>query len=780
VVATYQNPNRELTDRVDDLLSRMSLEEKVCQLGGVWSTSLHEDGVFSREHAADKLANGIGQVARMGAASTLDPAAYAELANQIQQFLLEETRLGIPAILHEEAIAGLCSRGATQFPQAIGLAATFNPDLVFEMAQAVRREMLALGARQALGPVLDIARDPRWGRLEETYGEDPYLAGRMGVAYVRGLQAESLAAGVLATGKHFLGYGAAEGGRNQGPAQIGPRELREVYAEPFAAAIREAGLESVMNSYGSVDGLACAGSTEILDGLLRGELGFRGTVVADYFSIDLLVRHHRVAADKANAAALALGAGLDVELPERDCFGEPLSEQLESGAVDEALVDRAVRRVLRQKFELGLFEAPYVDPDLAREACDAPAHRALAARLAEQSVVLLKNDGVLPLSKGCTVALLGPTADEPRLLQGDYSYPAHAEMAFRHEAHPGGRAPVAGTRSESHDTLPCVRMVTPREALSESVAVRYARGCTEAPDAELDLGAIDDALAGADVAVICVGGRSGLTADCASGEFRDASSLSLPAPQRALIDRVADRGLPVVVVVIGGRAYSLEAEAARAGALMMAWLPGEEAGAALADLLIGRANPSGRLPVSLAANAGQLPVHYGHRSGGGASAIYGDYTDASSRALFCFGHGLSYSSFEYGELECPDTVDTHSAADVKLVVSNSSDLDGEEVVQLYVRDTVADVARPVRQLVGFQRIALAAGERKRITFRFDVTQLAYFNGQLEYVVDPGQVELMAGASSADIRSRRTLMVSGEKRVLKQQQRLATQAQVSEV
>jgi len=310
--------------------------------------------------------------------------------------------------------------------------------------------------------------------------------------------------------------------------------------------------------------------------------------------------------------------------------------------------------------------------------------------------------------------------------------------------------------------------------------VRHAAGCGVDADAELDEEGVRSALDGADVAVVCVGGRSGLTRDCTNGEFRDASSLSLPAAQRLLVVRAREREIPVVVIVIGGRAYALEDVTTSADALLMAWLPGEEGGSALADLLTGAVNPSGRLPVSLARSAGQLPVHYGHRTGGGASAIYGDYVDGSSRELFPFGHGLSYSAFEYGDLDCPDTVDSHAAADVKLTVRNVSKVDGEEVVQLYVRDKVADVARPVMQLAGFQRVRLAAGEQKLVAFRFDVSQLAYYNRRLDYVVDPGQVELLAGASSGDIRCRRDLMVSGERRMLKQQQRVATQSQVSDV
>ena len=374
----YLDAHLDLETRVKDLLGRMTLREKLRQLGCVWSTDLASDGAFDIETAAEHLSDGIGQITRIGANTGLKPAENAAFANAIQRFLVEETRLGIPAIIHEEALAGFCARGATQYPQAIGLAATFQPELVRQMADATRQEMLAVGARQALAPVLDVARDPRWGRLEETFGEDPYLAARMGVAYVRGLQRGEPGQGVMATAKHFLGYGLPEGGMNHAPVHLGPRQLREVYAEPFAAVIREADLQGIMNSYSSVDGVPCAGAEEILDELLREDLGFQGLVVADYFSIDLLVSHHHVAADKGAAAAMALAAGLDVELPALDCYGEPLELLVEKGTVDEKLVDRALTRVLKAKYQLGLFEAPYVDAAAADARFDTADNRLLA------------------------------------------------------------------------------------------------------------------------------------------------------------------------------------------------------------------------------------------------------------------------------------------------------------------------------------------------------------------------------------------------------------------
>lgn len=784
----YRDPERDVEARLKDLLARMTLEEKLAQLGGVWSSDLTgpegdvEAGGFDPARAEERLANGAGQITRIGANSGLTPTVSARFANAVQRTLLESTRLGIPAIIHEEALAGYCARGATQYPQAIGLAATWAPEGVRAMAEAIRRELRAVGARQALAPVLDIARDPRWGRLEETYGEDPYLAGRLAVAYVRGLQGSDPAEGVMATGKHFLGYGLPEGGMNHAPVQLGPRELREVFAEPFAAAVREAGLRSVMSSYSSVDGVAPAGAPEILDDLLRGELGFDGLVVADYFAVDLLVRHHRVARDKGAAAVAALTAGLDVELPELDCFGEPLQTLVEGGKADVALVDRAVRRVLRAKLELGLFESPYVDESAAEAAFDTADARSLAGSLAEQSMVLLRNDGVLPLAPGCRVALIGPAADDGRLLLGDYHYPVHAEVVYGHgEGSEVALEPGKSAAAEAFRPGPFyVDVVTPRRGLDERCRVTYRQGCGITGD---DASGMTDAVAAAqqaDVAVVCVGGRSGLLPDCTSGEFRDASDLRLTGLQRRLVAEVAATGTPVVLVVIGGRAFALESEVTACNAALMAWLPGEEGGSALARVLLGEVSPAGRLPVSLPRSAGQVPVYYNHRAGGGRSMVLGDYTDLSSRPLFPFGHGLSYAAFDYEELSCPDTVDVHATINLWVTVRNTGERDGNEVVQVYVQDKVADVARPVRQLVGFKRLTIPAGDRRRLKFLLDSSQFAYYDRQMRLVVDPGEVEVMVGSSSREIHLRRTVVLQGERRPLQQQQVVATQVEVVDV
>ena len=716
----------------DALLARMNLDEKLAQLGCVWCTSLLADDAFSDANAARRLHHGIGEITRIGATTTLAPRARAELANAIQRYLVDETRLGIPAIIHEESTAGLCARDATQFPQAIGLASAWDPDLMERIGDVIREQMVATGARHTLAPVLDVARDPRWGRVEETYGESPYLTARLGVAYVRGVQGD-LAQGVAATGKHFLGYAMSEGGLNHAPVHLGARELREVYAEPFRAAIAEAGLATVMNSYASVDGLACGGSKRILDDLLRGELGFDGAVVADYSTTELLMSHHRISATKGAAAKRALEAGLDMELPQLDCYGEPLRALIEAGEVDEALVDRSVRRVLALKAALGLFENPLVDEDAVDDAYSRPAARALAREAAAKSIVLLRNDSVLPIARDARVAVVGPTADDVRLLQGDYSYPAHTEIV-RPPGAPGPFYP---------DTI------TPLAGIRALAAggVAHAKGCgirSERPDGIAEAVAVARA---ADVVICCVGGRSGLTPDCTSGEFRDVTSLDLPGAQHALVEAVVATGTPTVVVVISGRVHALPWIAEHAAALVYAWLPGELGGAALADVLYGVEVPTGRLPIAIPRSAGHIPVHHDTRAGGGRSFIYGDYVDAPASPLFPFGFGLSYTTFEYRSLRVDEPARTDAPFAVQVDVENTGAIAADEIVQLFLRDDVARVARPDRELAGFVRVPLAPGAPKTVTFDVDPTVLAYYDEQMQLVVEPGTISVFVGDQS---------------------------------
>jgi beta-glucosidase len=735
---------------IEDLIARMTIDEKLAQLGCVWSTQLVEHEAFSPTAAAQLLGHGIGEITRIGASTGLRPRERAEFANAIQRHLVEHTRLGIPAIVHEESTAGLCARDATQFPQAIGLASTWDPDLVERIAAVIREQMVATGARHTLAPVLDIARDPRWGRTEETYGESPYLAARLGVAYVRGVQG-ALSDGVAATGKHFLAYGLSEGGMNHAPVQLGPRELREVYAEPFRAAIAEAGLATVMNSYASVDGVACGGSKLILDDLLRGELGFAGTVVADYFTTQLLIAHHNVAATPAEAGRRALEAGLDMELPAIECYGAPLKALVDAGEVDVALVDRSVRRVLELKRSLGLFDDPYVDVERAAAAYGQPAQIDLAREAAQKSIVMLECNSALPLAPDARIAVVGPASDDVRLLQGDYSYPAHTEIVYASSGEPG-ILPHSGGAFSPGPYFP--DSVTPLAALRARFSdVACAEGCTLTGGDAPDLAALERIVHAADVVICCVGGTSGLLARDTSGEFRDATDLGLPGRQRELVEAVVRLAAakPVVVVVLSGRVHALPWLADHPEvALVYAWCPGEQGGAGLVDVLCGDVDATGRLPVTIPRNAGQIPIHHDHRAGGGRSQMLGDYVDAPSSPLYPFGHGRSFSTFEYADLEVGDASTTEPFT-VALRVLNTGHRIGTEVVQCYLRDEVARVARPRRQLAGFARVELRPGASATVGFEIDPTQLAYYDEDMRLVVEPGDVRVMIGALETVVR-----------------------------
>ncbi|HEY8284034.1 MAG TPA: glycoside hydrolase family 3 N-terminal domain-containing protein [Chloroflexota bacterium] len=780
-VSRYRDSGAALDERVDDLLARMTLDEKIAQLACRWSPAFVRDGAFDPDYAASQMPHGIGQVTRIGASTGLLPRESAAFMNALQRVALEHTRLGIPIFVHEESTGGFCHRGATVFPQGLGLAATWDTELVGAVAGVIRVQMRAVGARLALAPVVDVARDPRWGRVEETYGEDPVLAGALGVAYVRGLQTDDLRDGVAATAKHFLGYALSEGGRNWGPVQIGPRELREVYAEPFAALIRDAGVAAVMNSYTSLDGVACCGSRAIFTDLLRDELGFDGAVVSDYVAIPALRSYHRVAATLGEAARLALTAGVDMELPTQECYGAPLKDEVDAGRLPMAIVDEAVRRVLRLKFRLGLFEEPYVDADAAPAAFETRAQRALAREAVAESVVLLSNDGVLPLAPTLRrLAVIGPGADDPRLLQGDYHYPAHLELIYNASTNPLSSSLVPNATGKYAPGPFYTTHVTPlaglRAALGRAVTITHARGCEVLGE---DRSGFDEAVQAAreaELTVVVVAGKSGLMRPATVGEFNDAVDLDLTGVQQPLVDAIAATGTPLVVVVLSGRVHTLARVAARANALLYLFPPGEEGGNGLADVLTGATAPSGRLPVSLPRSVGQIPVHAGHRAGGDQVMMLGDYVDSPTSPLFPFGHGLTYTTFAYGDFSVR-AGSTTAPIEVVVSVRNAGSRCAAEVVQLYGRDEVASVARPDRALLGFTRVRLEPGQTARLTFTVHPSRLAFFDPEMRFVVEPGAFTFSVGASVTDIKAEGTVTIEGTATRFRQREVVATTVRV---
>lgn len=732
-----------------ELLARMTLEEKVAQLCAVHANRLLEGKKFSEGKARALLGNGIGQITRLFGNPDLEPEEAVVLGNEIQRFLKEKTRLGIPAMVHEECLSGLLSRRATVFPQAIGMASTFDPGLVQRVTASVREKMRALGAHQGLAPVLDIPRDPRWGRTEETFGEDPYLVSRMGVAYIQGLQGEDLRRGVVATAKHFTAYGISEGGRNLAPAKVGERELREVFLFPFEVAVREAGVRSVMNAYHEIDGVPCAASSFLLTKILREEWGFQGIVVSDYEAVRMLMSFHRVARDEKEAAILALQAGIDIELPDADCFPH-LVAAIREGLVSEEVLNEAVWRVLALKCELGLFDGvPFANPESVA-LLDTSKDRELTREVARASMVLLKNDGVLPLRKDCkTIAVVGPNAHNPINLHGDYSYTTHVPSI------------LAWKGKEARWEL-AVPTVTVLEGIQAKVApttrVLYAKGCDLVASSEEEVREALKVAKDAEVIVAVLGERSGLFQQSLSGEGSDRTDLALPRVQRDFLRALHALGKPVVLVLVNGRPLELSWECEHIPAILEAWYPGEEGGNAVADVLFGDYNPSGRLPVSFPKESGQVPVYYNRKP-----TSFNKYLSVDAQPLFPFGHGLSYTTFAYSNLRIePEKVHSLERVTVQCTVENTGDREGEEVVQLYIRDQVASIVRPERELKGFVKVRLAPKERKTITFVLFPEQLAFFDRYMRFIVEPGIFEVMVGSSSRDVRLSGTFEVLEER------------------
>ncbi|WP_017935798.1 glycoside hydrolase family 3 N-terminal domain-containing protein [Nocardioides sp. Iso805N] len=780
--------------RADDLLQRMTLEEKVMQLSATIPIPLlGADGLLESQ-AAKLLGSGIGHVSAIGLFGHKEPATIARTVNAIQRFLVERTRLGIPAIFHNEALNGVLAPEFTVFPTAIGLAATWNPETVGEMADLIRRQMRSVGLLQALAPVMDVARDARWGRVHETYGEDPYLVSALSVAFTKGLQGDDLRDGVIATAKHFLGYAMSEGGQNMAATQATARELREVHARPFAAAIELAGLASVMNSYSEVDGIPVGASKEILTGLLRGELGFEGTVVSDYQTVAMLHSRQNVARDLAEAGALALSAGLDVELPAVVGYGPTLADQVRAGAVAEEDLDAAVRRVLRDKFALGLFERPYVDEDpivltaTARQGVD------LARRLAGESVTLLKNEGsILPLSPRLRrIAIVGPHADEVGFAFPGYTYPVGLAMlgammgggdgAMAGLDALGGEMPAeaaaavgaefAGALTVSSEDYIRQRYgaVSLADAIRDLVPdaqVTLARGCGVLDSEPHDLDEAVAAAADADVVITAVGGRGGwFFGATTEGEGSDSADIELPRIQRDLLAAVAATGTPVVGVLSTGRPMAIAESLPSLTALAHAYYGGQQGTRAVADALFGITNPGGKLPYSMPRHTGQVPIYAGQHHGSGyrrtASDMHKGYRDMPGTPLFAFGHGLSYTSFEYsGATLSSSTVESTGSVEISVTVKNTGTMGGDEVVQLYVGDTATGLTRPAQELVGFRRISLAPGAARTVTFTVRMDQLCYLGlDRTSYIIEPGPIDVLVGSSSDDIRARARFEVVG--------------------
>lgn len=791
----WQDATLAVSVRVERLLSRMTLEEKVAQLGSRWIRSDLDaaeaeadagptvdeqrpvlnvapmQGVFaaggsvSLEEASQ---HGLGQLTRIYGSVPVTPAEGAAELVREQHVVLDGSRLAIPALVHEECLTGFTAFGATVYPAAIAWGASFDPDLVERMAAAIGRDMAALGVHQGLSPVLDVVRDYRWGRVEETMGEDPYLVAMLGAAYVRGLQS----AGVIATLKHFAGYSASRAARNHGPVSMGRRELLDVILPTFETAIAEAAAGSVMNSYSDVDGVPAGADPWLLTELLREQWGFTGTVVSDYWAVPLLATMHRVAADVDEAGALALSAGIDVELPDTVGFGAGLVERVRRGDMPEALIDRAARRLLTQKAELGLLDPGWTPEESVRDAAgvdlDSTANRALARELAERSIVLLDSGTALPLlgdgrSELRRVAVVGPCAADPRTFMGCYAFPNH--VLPRH--------PARGLGIEVQTAVDALQQEFP------GAEVTYQQGCSVQDDDRSGFAAAVDAARRADLCIALVGDRAGLFGEGTSGEGCDVEDLRLPGVQAELLAELLSSGTPVVVVVVSGRPYALADVHGRAAGLVQAFMPGEEGGAAIAGVLSGRVNPGAKLPVQIPRHPGGQPSTYLQPPLGTAESAGISSVDAT--ALFPFGFGASYTSFEIDDLHISRAeVPTDGEVEVSVRVRNTGSRTGDEVVQLYLHDVVAQVARPVKQLAGFVRVTLEAGEAAAVCFRVHADRTAYTNRELERVVEPGELGVLVGSSAADLPCRGTVQLTGPVRVVGHDRRLVTPVDVAPV
>lgn len=730
----WRDQTASVEARVADLMSRMTLTEKVAQLSGAWGVDpdvgdmapMLRDAMGPAEPWHVAIADGLGQLTRPFGTEPVEPVQGLRALAERQQEVAASNRFGIPAQVHEECLTGLAAWRATVYPSPLCWAASFDPALVERMAARIAATMQHLGIHQGLAPVLDVVRDLRWGRVEETLGEDPFLVGLIGSAYVRGLES----GGVVSTLKHFAGYSASRAGRNLAPVAIGPRELADVILPPLEMALR-AGARSVMSSYTDTDGVPAAADPVLLTTLLRDTLGFTGTVVSDYFSIAFLRTLHHVADTTEEAALLALEAGIDVELPSTNAYGEPLLAALADGRVDEKLVDRALTRVLRQKCELGLLDADWTPAAPSEVDLDDPESRAIAGELARRSVVLLTNDGILPLREGMRVAMVGPRSDTPQAMLGCYSFPMHVLVH-----HPGVETGV--------------QIRTVREALADLYDVTHALGCPVLGGSDVEIAQATRVAADADVCVVVLGDQAGLFGNGTSGEGCDVVDLRLPGRQEELLEELLGTGTPVVAVLLVGRPYDLSRQVSRLAGVVCGFFPGEEGAQAIADVLSGRVNPSGRLPVSFPGAGSAQPATYLASALGQRSEV----TVVDPTPLFPFGHGLSYASGTWGSVSAvPGSYwDTGGTCDVVVELANGADRTVSEVVQIYLHDQSASVVRPVQQLIGAARVDLEPSEVKRVRFTLHADLTSFTGRDLVRLVEPGLVELRVGASSTDIRA----------------------------
>ncbi|GAB6090572.1 glycoside hydrolase family 3 N-terminal domain-containing protein [Spirochaeta dissipatitropha] len=764
-----------IESQAGQLLDQLTIDEKLAQLYSMWCL-FSEDGTikvrslngfiseYRNANLESDLRHGLGHIVRPLGSQPISPRAGVEALNRIQEHLVKHTRMGIPALAHEECLAGLMARGATLFPSGINNGSLWDEDLVKKIAGAIAGELHSVGSRLGLSPVLDVARDARWGRLEESMGEDPYLTGSLAVAWVQGFQGP--AGDLMATLKHYAGHSMPEGGRNHAPVRIGECELNDVMLLPFEMAVKLANAAAVMPAYHDLDGVPLHASKKYLNDLLREDWGFEGLIVSDYSGIEQLHREHRLAENRGEAAHLALLAGVDAEFPGSECYGEAAKNAIAKGSLHISLVDQSVKRILKTKLQLGLFKKPYTSLDSIE--LRSAATTELAYDAAVQSAVLLKNDGTLPLKDSRDIALIGPLADDKLCMFSGYSFPVHLILS--------------GLADDDND-LTSIKAVLSEEYSGQ---VHYARGCdilTERPkesavfpgDVSLDgksqknyisydksgFGGALSAADEADTIIVVLGDLAGLFLTGTVGEGSDTTSLTLPGVQQDLLNALLDTGKKVIVVLVSGRPYSLGESGKRCAAILQAWLPGMSGPKAITDILLGRRNPSGRLPVSVVAKAGVMPYFYNHKLKSAGTPIQPDFGSE-----YPFGFGLSYTDFSYSDWVIEqDEVDINTSIHGSVSVRNIGNMDGDVVLQLYVRDRFASRVRPVLELKGFKKLFLKAGEEADVAFELPVDMLNFTDRPFERIVEPGEFEIILGSDAENHVFQSVVTVTGSSRRL---------------
>lgn len=748
----YKQASASVEDRIEDLLDRMTLEEKVgqicCPLGWEMYTKVSSDSVttselFKKQMSAAPLGSYWAVLradpwTQKTLETGLNPELSAKALNALQKYAVENTRLGIPILFAEECPHGHMAIGTTVFPTSISQASTWNRDLIYQMGKVIGLEARSQGANIGYGPVLDISREPRWSRVEETFGEDPYLTGCLGTAFVQGMQGDDIKDGahVYSTLKHLAAYGVPRGGHNGNPADIGMRALLNEYLPGFRQAVEEGKAATVMTSYNSIDGIPCTSNSFLIDSLLRKQWGFEGFVYSDLASIDGVAETHHVAVDLQDAAVQSVKAGTDMDLGAKSY--STLVKAVKDGEIEEEYIDRAVANVLRLKFQMGLFENPYVSPERARQVVNCDEHKQLARQVAKEGTVLLKNNGLLPLKKNLKkVAVIGPNADVMYNYLGDYTAPQEREK-------------IVTLLDGIKNKLPKAK-------------VEYVKGCAIRDTTQSNIQAAVEAARKSDVVILAVGGSSardfktkyihtgaatvakdsGILPDMECGEGFDRATLNLLGDQEKLIKAIAQTGKPLVIVYIAGRPLNMNLAENVSDALLMAWYPGEQGGNGIADVLFGDYNPSGRMPVSVPRNEGQIPVHY-------SQGVQRDYMDSPGTPLYSFGYGLSYTKFEYSDMKLSAGDGGDVIQYITCTVTNIGKYDGEEVAQLYVNDEVSSIVVPALQLKGFKKIFLKKGESKEVTFALTRKDLSFYNKDLIFTAEPGKYNVMIGGASDNL------------------------------